>query len=220
MVERFPSQTLLDVRFSADNGVVVGTEADLVQGLLDEMMGAFAQMGVRVDHGKTKWMLVARSKWVNCIQHGVYCNLVQGGPETYFNRGLQQIECLVCYLSNQHWSLQWHINHQHPNQVGRTKIDFFSLTPNRVSRWRTWAVGPLWVVCPVPLCLYKASTVLNLYYWHMAARHPQDDLYIVGYPGYHTYAHAVSNMWRGQNLHGNICVQLCADGEWKSGWQE
>ena len=62
MVERFPSQTLLDVRFYADNGVVVGTEADLVQGLLDEMMDAFAQMGVRVDHGKTKWMKVARSK--------------------------------------------------------------------------------------------------------------------------------------------------------------
>ena len=53
---------IVSVRFYADNGVVVGTEADLVQGLLDEMMDAFAQMGVRVDHGKTKWMLVARSK--------------------------------------------------------------------------------------------------------------------------------------------------------------
>ena len=41
--------------------------------------------------------------------------MIQGGPETYFDRGLQQVECPVCFISLQHHSQQHHINYYNPD---------------------------------------------------------------------------------------------------------
>ena len=78
--------------------MIVGTEAKMVQVLLDTIIDGFARMGVKVNRDKMKWILITGSQRVNHIQHGAYCNTIQGGPKTYFDRGLQRVVCPVCLL--------------------------------------------------------------------------------------------------------------------------
>ena len=82
-----------NVRFYADDGAIAGTDAAAVQHSLDSVIEGFARMGIKVNRRKTKWMYVCGEKWVNCIQHGVYCNLVQGSTDSYVDQGRQQIKC-------------------------------------------------------------------------------------------------------------------------------
>ena len=77
---------------------------------------------------------------------------------------------------------QRHLLHQHPERLGQHKIDFFSPTPH--SGPRRWTVDTPPVCCPVPLCPYEADTVTALFR-HMAARHPEDEVQVEGYPGYY-----------------------------------
>ena len=129
-------------------------------------------------------MYVCREKRVNRIQHGAYCNLVQGGPDSYVDRGRQQIKCPVCDKRMQRRCVQRHLLHAHPEWLGQHKIDFFSPTPQRASGPRRWTVEAPPVVCPVPLCPYEAQNVSTLFR-HMAARHPMDEITVEGYPGYY-----------------------------------
>ena len=177
--ERIP-----DVRFYADDGMIAGTDAREVQRALDAIIEGFSRMGVRVNRSKTKWMYVAGSTRVNRIQHGAYCNLIKAGQDSYLDRGRQIIGCPVCDKRVQRRCVQRHLLHQHPERLGQHKIDFFSPTPQRASGPRRWTVDTPPVCCPVPLCPYEADTVTALFR-HMAARHPEDEVQVEGYPGYY-----------------------------------
>ena len=122
-----------DVRFHTDDGAIAGTDAEAVQYSLDSVIKGFARMGIKVNRRKTKWMYVCGEKRVNCIQHGAYYNLIQGGTDSYVDRGHQQIKCPMCDKHMQRRCVQRHLLHAHPEQLGQHKINFFSPTPQRAS---------------------------------------------------------------------------------------
>ena len=74
------------VRFYAHDRCIAGTDAVKIQQSLDTIVDGFSQMGIQVNPCKTKWMYVAGTMRVNRIQHGVYCNLIQGGPDSYMDK--------------------------------------------------------------------------------------------------------------------------------------
>ena len=172
-----------DVRFYADDGAIAGTDPAAIQASLDVIIAAFRKMGVYVNRGKTKWMYVTGAQRVNRIQHGAYCNLIRGVQDSYLDRGRQMVRCPVCNDSIQRRCIQRHISNLHPESVGQAKIDFFSPTPQRPSGPRRYVVDTIPTACPVPHCPYEATNVTSLFR-HMAARHPMDEVIVVGHPGY------------------------------------
>ena len=206
-----------DVRFYADDGAIAGTDPAAIQASLDVIIAAFKKMGVYVNRGKTKWMYVAGVQRVNRIQHGAYCSLIRGGKDSYLDRGRQVVRCPVCNDSIQRRCIQRHISNLHPESVGQAKIDFFSPTPQRPSGPRRYVVDTIPTACPVPHCPYEATNLTSLFR-HMAARHPVDEVIVVGHPGYNKCPECQQYVKGAMPATRHLRSELCKQGKkrWKA----
>ena len=85
MMDQGGGQVAPDVCFYADDRCIAGTDTEAVQQALDHIIFGFTQMGMVVNRRKTKWMYTTGTMWVNCLQHGAYCNPITGGSDMYMD---------------------------------------------------------------------------------------------------------------------------------------
>ena len=82
----------VEALFYADDGVLTGEDAKEVQLLLDIYTETFARVGLKMNAGKTKAMIMSGGKIRQPLSEHAYCQLIKGTGESSRELGVQKVE--------------------------------------------------------------------------------------------------------------------------------
>ena len=86
----------VDALFYADDGVLTGEDAEEVQLLLDIYTETFARVGLKMNAGKTKAMIMRGGEIRQALSVRAYSRRIEGVGESHRERSLQKVKCELC----------------------------------------------------------------------------------------------------------------------------
>ena len=186
-VQRLPVNAL----FYADDGVLTGEDSEEVQKFLDIYTEAFARVGLKMNAGKTKAMIMNGGNIRQALSMRAYCRRVEGVGESHRERSLQKVKCELCgaEVNRQHLKV-----HQTRRACNTGQKDYQATLQNHVaelSRYPPESIeveepesqylvsmdGVTKTTCPVANCPFGA-VIPGKMRKHFRARHMRDTIIV------------------------------------------
>jgi len=160
------------VVFYADDGLLTGTDADLVQDSINILTRSFASLGLKMNATKTEFLVMQGGKRIVNLTSAAYARMITGQGQTHRQRALEKVQCIKCGSVVNRQGLQ---KHQLTIKCKKLSMSYSPSSPvrERVAREQVVA-SPLnvsqnkytvsiptlcstSVACPVPNCLFQVG---------------------------------------------------------------
>jgi exonuclease III len=181
----------VDALFYADDGVLTGEDPDEVQLLLDIYTGTFARVGLKMNAGKTKAMIMNGGNIRQALSMRAYCRRVEGVGESHRERSLQKVKCELCGVEVNRQHLK---THQTRSTCITGRKDYQATLLNQVaelspdppesmevegpiSEYSVSMDGLTETLCPVANCPYR-QVIRGRMRKHFRARHIWDTIIV------------------------------------------
>ena len=162
----------LESQFYADDGMISGTNADMIQRSLDFYSSAFKAFGLQVSHKKTEYMILTGPEFNNRVCKAAYEKMNLGEGLSYKERTRLKVPCEECGEIISNGAMK---RHKESAKCKRNRNNFRPSTPVRREieennlQWRGPRNPPATynisipnecteqIPCPVPHCIYKVN---------------------------------------------------------------
>ena len=177
-------------QFYADDGLLTGDDAQMVQNALNIFTDTFARVGLKMNAVKTKAMTMAGCKAYTKQSTEAYNRKLTGEGSSHRQRALTKVECNLCGATVNQQSMK---SHQLTKKCTKGRKDWAIQraemeTPEQLTLdMEIEALQPMEyrfnmpprhdTPCPVPACPYITNTRPEMRR-HFRARHPEDTIII------------------------------------------
>lgn len=158
--------------FYADDGLLTGTDAALVQDSMDIITKGFSSLGLKMNAAKTEFLVLKGGRSTVRLTSAAYARIITGHGQTHRQKSLEKVQCLKCGSVVNRQGLS---KHQLTIKCRKLSATYAPPTPvrERVTREQlittplneecnryTVSIPTLCstsVVCPVPNCLFEVG---------------------------------------------------------------